>query len=339
MAHPLYLSLPALQLPSTRRTNDDIVALVRENFKGDDAQWRRVERTMRFVFNTCGTVVRHVQVDERYAAGMHASNVARSLLEEQGVAVNALDSVTYSSIVREYFEPSVATEIAWRLGVVQAACYDVVSACAGPLVAIESLRGRAAIEPSWTQGLVSTASLSEGFIGFDIQSIADLDQLAAGLTIGNGATAMLVGRTPYARGGRIVGSYSEGYPQHHPLCRAPVFGVFRSAGSALFALAELVPDHVRRACARFGWTVDEVDVFVSHQPSDRILREVALALGVPASRVPQLHSIYANTEASAVPIALRHLVDDGTIKPGMKLLLNSAAAGFTLASVGVVWEG
>ncbi len=339
MPENLYLSLPAVKLPSVRRTNDDVVALVHENFKGDPQQWRRVERTMRFVFNTCGTVVRHVQVDERYAAGTHASNVARVVLEEQAVAVGALDSVTYASIVREYFEPSVATEIAWRLGVQQAACYDVVSACAGPLVAIETLRGRAATDPHWKRGLVSTASLSEGFLGFDIQSIADLDELAAGLTIGNGATATLVGREPFARGGRIVGSYSEGYPGHHPLCRAPVFGVFRSAGSALFALAELVPDHVRRACARFGWAVEEVDVFVSHQPSDRILREVAQALGVPAARVPQLHSFYANTEASAVPIALRHLVDDGTIQPGMKLLLNSAAAGFTLASVGVVWEG
>lgn len=339
MSDPLYISLPTVRLPPVRRTNDDVVAMVRENFKGDAQAWRRVERTMRFVFNTCGTVVRHVQVDERYAAGTHASAVAREVLAEQGLPHTALDSVTYASIVREYFEPSVATEIAWRLGIERAACYDVVSACAGPLVAIETLRGRAATDPDWKQGLVSTASLSEGFLGFDIQSIADLDELAAGLTIGNGATATLVGRAPFERGGRVVGTYSEGYPGHHPLCRAPVFGVFRSAGSALFALAELVPDHVRRACRRFGWTVDEVDVFVSHQPSDRILREVAQALGVPPARVPQLHAFYANTEASAVPIALRHLVDDGTIKPGMKLLLNSAAAGFTLASVGVVWEG
>jgi 3-oxoacyl-[acyl-carrier-protein] synthase III len=55
--------------------------------------------------------------------------------------------------------------------------------------------------------------------------------------------------------------------------------------------------------------------------------------------VPQLHGVHANTEASAVPLALRTLFDAGRLKAGMKILLGSAAAGFTMASALVEWEG
>ena len=333
----LYLSIPRVNVPASRVTNDDVVARVQANFRGDDATWRRIERTIRFVFTTCGTKVRYAQLEQPHAAGTHAANVAAELLAEHGLSGHEVDALVYASIVREYFEPAVATEVAWRLGANRALAFDVVAACAGPIVAIDTLRGRAVLDPDWQVAVVSTASLNDGFIGFDIQDPAQLDVLAAGLTIGQAMTATLVGRKPFAHGGRIVGSYVEGAPGHHPLCQAPLFGVFRSAGSALFALAELVPGHVERACARVGWKVGEVDMFVFHQPSDRILREIAGNMGVQRDRMPGLHHLYGNTEASAVPLTLRHLADEGRLRPGMKVLLGSAAAGFIIGTVAVEW--
>jgi 3-oxoacyl-[acyl-carrier-protein] synthase-3 len=241
--------------------------------------------------------------------------------------------------VREYFEPAVATEVAWRLGAGRALAFDVVAACAGPLVAIDTLRGRAATDPDWDLAVVSTASLNDGFIGFNIQDPDELDELAAGLTIGQATTATLIGRRPFANGGRILGSFIEGVPSYHSLCKAPLFGVFRSAGTAMFALAALVPSHVERACARVGWKVSDVDLFVFHQPSDRILREVAKAMGIPRERMPGLHHVYGNTEASAVPLTLRHVANAGGLRPGMKILMGSAAAGFTIGTVAVEWMG
>lgn len=338
-APELYISLPTAVVPPVPVSNDEVIARVRANFRGDETTWRRIERTIRFVFTTCGTKVRYAQLDQPQAAGTHAARTAAALLAENGLGSDQIDALVYASIVREYFEPAVATEVAWRLGANRALAFDVVAACAGPIVAIDTLRGRAVIDPDWQIAVVSTASLNDGFIGFDIQDPAQLDVLAAGLTIGQAMTATLVGRKPFAHGGRIIGSYLEGVPLHHPLCQAPVFGVFRSAGSALFALAELVPGHIERACARVGWKVNEVDLFIFHQPSDRILREIAANMGIERDRMPGLHHIYGNTEASAVPLTLRHVADTGRLRPGMKLLLGSAAAGFIIGTVAVEWLG
>ena len=298
-----------------------------------------MERAIRLVFQSCGTTVRYLETEAPNAPGLAAAAQVAAVLAQEGIAADTLDSVVYGSIARTVFEPAMAAEVAARIGANHALAYDVVAACAGPMVAIETLVGKAAIDPTWRLGAIATASLSEGHVSHDIQRIGDLDTLAAGLTIGNAATGWLLGRTPFRHGGRLVGTHTTGASANHNLCRVPTDGPFQSSRQTLVTLAEMVPAHVHTVTARAGWRVDEVDRFVFHQPSDRVLRGVARALGVPAERVPQLHGLHANTEASAVPLALRHLHDQGELRPGMKLLLGSAAAGFVIASALVIWEG
>lgn len=335
----LYLSLPAAHLPGVALTNADVVERVRAAYTGEPSEWRSLERAIRLVFQSCGTTVRYMETLEPAAPGLHAARQVEAVLRENGVEASSLDTVVYGSIARTVFEPATAAEVAARVGADRALAYDVVAACAGPLVALETLVGKAAIDPTWQRGVLATASLSEGHLRFDIQRVAELDTLAAGLTIGNASTGWLVGRTPFRHGGRIVVTHTQGASQGHTLCSVPTNGPFQSSRATILNLAAMVPEHVQTLAARGGWSVSDIDLFVFHQPSDRVLRGVARALGVDPARVPQLHQLHANTEASAVPLALRHLHDTGQLRPGMKLLLGSAAAGFTIASALVEWEG
>ncbi len=336
---PVYLSLPAANLPPAVVPNEAVIERVRARFRGGALQWKALERALRLVFQSCGTTVRHQETAEPAAPGLHAANRAADVLREQELRADALDTVVYGSIARTVFEPATACEVAARIGAHRALAFDVVAACAGPLVAVEQLLGKAAIDPSWRLGVITSASLSEGHLSYDIQVLDDLETLAAGLTIGNASTAMLMGRRPFRHGGRIVATHTQGQSAQHALCQVPTNGPFLSSRATLVQLAALVPQHVEAVTRRAGWAIRDVDLFVFHQPSDRVLRGVARTLGVPADRVPQLHGLHANTEASAVPLALRTLHDTGRLRPGMKLLLGSAAAGFTMASVLVEWEG
>lgn len=335
---PVYLSLPAARLPSTVVTNAQVVERVREGFRGSALEWKAVERGIRMVFAATGTQVRHVETEEPRAPGLHAASRLREVLAEMGREARELDTVIYGSIARTVFEPAMACEVAARVGATNALAYDVVAACAGPILALEAVVGKAAIDPDWRLGAIVSASLSEGFLSYDIPRLSALDTLAAGLTIGNASTALLVGREPFRHGGRILATHTSGATQHHDLCRVPTSGVFQSSRETIVGLAAMVPDHVRTLLTRTGVAVGDVDLFVLHQPSDRVLRGVARALGVPPERVPQLHHRHANTEASSVPLALRTLHDEGRLRPGMRILIGSAAAGFTLASALVQWE-
>ncbi len=336
---PVYLSLPSVDLPGLGVSNAEVVERVRAGFRGGPLEWRALERGIRLVFQSCGTTVRYMESEAPTAPGLHAARRLTAVLAENGVHPSALHTVIYGSIARTVFEPATACEVASRAGAHHALAFDIVAACAGPMVAIETLFGKAAIDPRWQMGAIVTASLSEGHLSYDIQRLADLETLAAGLTIGNASTGWLVGRRPFAHGGRVVATHTQGDSQHHALCSVPTNGPFQSARATLMNLSALVPDHIHTVCERAGWRVADIDRFVFHQPSDRVLRGVAKALGVPAERVPQLHGVHANTEASAVPVSLRHLYDRGDLRPGMKLLLGSAAAGFTIASALVEWEG
>jgi 3-oxoacyl-[acyl-carrier-protein] synthase III len=336
---PVYLSLPAVNLPAAAVPNAVVLERIRAQFRGGSLQWKALERAVRLVFQSCGTQVRYQETAHPTSPGLHAANRAADVLRENALEADSLDTVVYGSIARTVFEPATACEVAARIGATRALAFDVVAACAGPLVAVEQLLGKAAIDPGWQLGVITSASLSEGHLSYDIQGLEDLETLAAGLTIGNASTALLLGRHPFHHGGRLVATHTQGRSAHHALCQVPTNGPFLSSRATLVQLAALVPQHVQAVTERAGWRISDVDLFVFHQPSDRVLRGVARGLGVPAERVPQLHGLHANTEASAVPLALRTLHDQGKLKRGMKILLGSAAAGFTMASALVEWEG
>lgn len=337
----VYLSVPSARLPSRAYRNEDLLERVRGNFRGEPGEWRRVESRIRSLWRICGTDVRYIDELTPSPLAGHAAAVATECLAANGLGAADLDVMLYGSIAREYFEPATAAEVAARIGAERALPIDVTSACAGSVLAVQSFIGRAAFDPDVRLGLVTTATYTfpTGQIRYDLQNVADIDLYGAGLTLGHAATAMALSTTPLPNSGRIVGALAEGLPAHHGLCRAPVNGYFMSQGAEIFALSRHVPAHVRRMLARVGWTPGDVDLFVSHQPSNHVLANIARQLEVPTERIPALHGLYGNTADSAVPLALWHLQREGRLFPGAKLVLSTAASGFVMASLAVEWGG
>lgn len=334
-----WIGLPVARTPGRLVRNEELLDRVRASFRGQPEDLERVLRRLRSLFRICGSEQRWLEEEAPLPLAGHAAGVGTEALAAAGMSPEQLDFVIYGSIAREYYEPATASEVAARMGAWRAMPLDITSACAGSLLAAQDLLGRMAMDDDIRAGLVCTSTMTAGHITYDIPTPEALADLGAGLTIGNATTAFLVTRDRPALGGRVVGCFAEGMPRHHDLCRAPIEGHFMSKGVEIFALAQHLPGHVRRLCAKIGWTPADVDVYVSHQPSNRVLFEIARALEVPQERIPQLHGIYGNTAASAVPLTLRHLHDHGVIRPGQKLLLAGAASGFVMASIAVEWEG
>ena len=59
MTPPLYLSRPALRVPTTILSNDDVKARVAAHFTGDEAQWPLVELGMELIFGASQSAHRH----------------------------------------------------------------------------------------------------------------------------------------------------------------------------------------------------------------------------------------------------------------------------------------
>ena len=93
----------------------------------------------------------------------------------------------------------------------------------------------------------------------------------------------------------------------------------------------------RRILERNNLTADDLDLFVPHQASGRIILAAAEKLGLPRDKVVINIDRFGNTTAGTIPLALNDAVESGRLKKGDLILLTSVGAGFTVGSVLVRW--
>jgi 3-oxoacyl-[acyl-carrier-protein] synthase III len=334
-----YFSRPAVLTPDTALDNDDVVARVREAFRGPASEWGSVEQSIRYVFDRCNTQVRYVEPDFSLSPGEFAARAATACLWQNGVEASEIDLLVYGGIAREAFEPATAAEVAGRLGATPLHAFDVTCACAGLVEALHVVTAYFALHSELRTALICAGELMRDHISCDIQSVQDVAVRAAGLTLGNAAAALLVTREPLPAGGaRLMGFRHKTLSEHYGLCTAPVDGPFVSQSKELFALAVHVPPEIRSLVDAAGWSPQDVDHYVFHQPSEAILERVFDGLGArPEARV-HTHSLFGNTASTAWAVALDHRLKHSSVDSGDKIVIASAASGFTIAAAAAVWH-
>ena len=198
----------------------------------------------------CNTQVRYVDPDQTLSPGEFASRAATACLFENGVDASEIDLLVYGGIARENFEPATAAEVAGRLGARPLHAFDVTCACAGLVEAIHVVAGYFALHPEIKTALVCAGELWRDRVTYDLQTLDDVANLAAGLTLGNAAAAFLVTRESLPAGSaRLLGFQHKTLAEHYDLCSAPIDGHFVSRSKELFALAVHVPGEVQRLLA------------------------------------------------------------------------------------------
>jgi len=335
----IHFSRPAIVMPDEAVDNDAVLKRVRESFRGAAADWEPVEQGIRYVFERCNTQVRYVEPDAMLSPGEFASRAATSCLWQNGIEASEVDLLVYGGIAREAFEPATASEVAGRLGAKPLHAIDVTCACAGLVEALHVVAGYFALHEELTTALVCAGELMRDHISYDIQSVEDVATRAAGLTLGNAAAAILVTREPLPGGSaRLVDIRHKTLSQHYDLCTAPIDGHFMSRSKELFALAVHVPPEVRGLIDFAGWSPTDVDHYILHQPSEAILKRVFGELGARPEACVHTHSLFGNTASTSWAVALDHRLKHGTVTNGDKLVIASAASGFTIACAAAVWE-
>jgi 3-oxoacyl-[acyl-carrier-protein] synthase III len=336
----LYFSRPATVLPDLAVDNDTVLARVKESFGGSANEWEMVEAGVRYVFDRCNTHVRYYESDDKIASpGEWAARAAAACLEENGVAAGDIDLVIYGGVARDAFEPATATEVAGRIGATPAITFDVTCACAGLIEALHVAAGYFAIHDDIDTALICAGEITRDRITFDMQTAEELMVGVAGLTIGNGAAALLITRKALPLGGaRLEQITHKSLPENWGLCRAPVDGHFMSQSKELFALSVHVVPLVRDLLTKSNWTPQEIDHYAFHQPSEAVLKKIFGELDAKPEAGIFTHSLYGNTASTAWAFALDHRLRSGDVAAGDKIVIGSAAAGFTMVAASAEWE-
>jgi 3-oxoacyl-[acyl-carrier-protein] synthase-3 len=301
-------------------TNDDLSQLV------DTSDEWIMERT--------GIRERRIASDEQALSDLTLP-AARQALEQAGSDGTDIDLVIVATVTPDMMFPSTSALLADQLGARDAAAYDLSAGCTGFMYAIAQGYGMIAA------GLSHRALV----VGGDLLSrILDWSDRSTVVLFGDGAGAVVLERSDEAgflafelgadgAGGEhlwLPGSGSRRFEDPEQFVKMNGREVFKFATRVLVQSAEAV-------LARYGATIEDVDVYVPHQANVRIIDHATKKLGIPSDRVVTNVDRYGNTSSGSIPLALAEAQADGRLQPGNLVLMTGMGAGLTWGSALMRW--
>jgi 3-oxoacyl-[acyl-carrier-protein] synthase-3 len=284
--------------------------------------------------------------ERRHAAPEEATSdlavrAATDALNRAGALPAPVGLFLLATSTPDHLLPPTAPLVAHRLGLTACGALDITSACTGFLAAL-------ALGHSYC--LAQRCSVL--IVGANVLSrrVNPADPTTAAL-FADGAGALILG--PASEESVLalhLGADGTGYDQilipaggsRTPLTPEAVAGgahlmhmtrgpdLYRTAVHAMVRAGTTVLD-------RAGLTAADVDWWVPHQASTRIIRDSGARLGISADRAVCVVGTVGNTSAASIPLALALASLDGRIRPGQRLLLTAVGAGVSEAGAVIQW--
>jgi len=305
-------------LPPQSITND---ALIAQHGLDSSNEW--IERRT-------GILKRHVAEGEKTSD--LATKAAQEALKNAGLTAKDIDAVIVATTTPDDTLPSTAAKVQANLGIDRGFAFDVQAVCSG------FVYGLTIADNFIRLGQVRHALV----IGAEtLSTILDWKDRSTCFLFGDGAGAVVLGLkegqgTTNDQG--ILGTVLHCDGRHYDILKTDDAGFVRMDGKEVF----------RHAVTNLSAVVDEVltmtklkpeqiDWFVPHQANLRIIEGLSKKLALPPERVVVTIEGHANTSAASIPLALSAAVNDGRIKRGQLILLDTMGAGFTWGAAVARW--
>ena len=300
-------------LPSRTVTNEDMC--------------RMVETTDEWIFTRTGIRSRYYCQGERGAD--LAEGAARQALERSGLSPEDIGVCLVSTFTPDFATPSTACQLQKRLGLREdTICFDLNAACAGFLYGMRTAHALLADSPRPYALLVGCEVISR---------VADQNDRSTFILFGDGAGAAVIRRREDAEWHTVAGTRGDWDTIHCP-GPGPAPAQLYMDGRAVFRFAvEVLESSIHQLLEAEGCSLNDLDWVVCHQANGRILDHVSKHLGAREGLFYKNMERYGNTSAASIPMALDELVQDGKLKPGMRVLTVGFGGGLTCAGALFRW--
>lgn len=288
-----------------------------------------------------GVVQRHIA-----PVGMATSELATEAGQRalKSAGLDSVDVLILATSTPDRYCPATAPEVAARLGLESIAAFDTGAVCAGFVYGLANGAGLIAA------GIAELVLV----IGADVFSrFLNPGDRATRAIFGDGAGAVVLraGRPeePGALGPFVLGSDGRGADlvlipaggskqpyRGHGTVESDHYLVME--GQAVYRRAvEIMTKSTTQVLELAQWPVSAVDWLVCHQANLRIVKSVALRLGIPAERCLTNIAEVGNTAAASIPLVLAHGMESGALRPGNRVAISSFGAGFAWGSTVLRW--
>ncbi len=293
----------------------------------------------KWIYENLGIRERRITKDETtsdlaYKAGLAA-------IEDASLLPGDIDLIILATATADRLAPSCACFVQEKLGAKNAVAFDISAVCSGALFATST----------GTQYIKSGMYKNVLVIGADtFSNIIDWSRRDA-VFFGDGAGAIVLSDTEEDKGFIDFLLYTDGTGKEH--FTIPAGGsekpssiesvetgqhYFQMNGQEVYKTAiDLVPKCISEILKKNNRTVDEIKFLLPHQPSIKILQEVAKRVNMPFEKVKTNMDRYANTSGGTIPIILDETKKNNEFKEGDLLLFAAIGAGWTWGTALYKW--
>ncbi|MBF7095932.1 ketoacyl-ACP synthase III [Alkalibacter sp. M17DMB] len=302
-------------------TNDDLSKIVETNDEWISSRTGISRRQITFDEST---------TDLAYRASVDAIN-------KSGIDKNTIDLIIVATISPDFFMPSTASMLQYRLGLNEnnVTAFDLNAACTGLIYAIQV-----------ADKFIKSGSVRRALVvgSETLSRTIDWNDRGTCVLFGDGAGALLLERSDSgimadytnSRGDAEMNLVLPALPLDSPFSSkldSPPSKMTMNGGEifkfATFAIKDTIDNLLRSSRIE----IEDISLVIPHQANGRIISKVSKLTKIPLEKFYLNLSKYGNTSSASIGLALAEAMEDGLIKKGDKVLLVGFGGGLTWGGV------
>lgn len=305
-----------------------------ERYGMDIDSFLAAERNIRF---------RHFMAEDQATSDLIVP-AAQEALENARLAPEDLDLIIVSTDTPDYISPSTASVVQHKLGASGAGTFDINTACAGFVTALDMAGKYIAADDQYDAILVVGAYGMSKFFDWDDFKRTSLFADGAGAAIVRPAGASDRGllRSKLYAEGRFhdhMGIYAGG-------TFAPASGETLAAKDTKLRFAKPFPPEtnivhwprmIRETIEPLGWSADDVDHFFFTQINIGSINAVLDELDQPHEKSHNVMDRFAYTGSACIPMALADAAREHKLEAGQKVVFMGSGGGMAMACAAMFW--
>jgi 3-oxoacyl-[acyl-carrier-protein] synthase-3 len=288
-----------------------------------------------------GIKERHVMAEDETTSDlcMHAANQA---LERARIDAAEIDLLIVATDTPDYFSPATANVVQHKIGAVNAGTFDVNSACAGWVTALDTAARYIMTDEEINHILVVGAYGMSRFVDYTDHYTCTL------FADGAGAVVVGAGDEPgFLAGKRLArGDFYDALGIYTGAVACPVTPVDENGGvprvqfvrkfPATFN-SENWPPLIKGTAEKAGLTLDEIDFYLFTQLKLNTIKMILEIIDQPLEKTHWIMDKWGYTGSACIPMALDDAIESGVgPKPGDNVLFIASGGGISMACT--VWK-
>jgi 3-oxoacyl-[acyl-carrier-protein] synthase III len=268
---------------------------------------------------------------------------AEAALKNAGISAKDLDLIIVATDTPDYLSPSTASVVSYKMGATKAGTFDLNTACAGFVTALDVAQRYIKTDEHFNHILVVGAYAMSKWLNFDDYKIASL--------FADGAGAAVVSATKDTKGFITSTFYTDG--QYHDYMGIYAGGSYKpmthdvlEKKEHLLAFPKRIPPETNGIhwprltnliLDRIGKRPNEVAQYFITQFNVQSIYETMDKLNLPREKSHYIMDRYGYTGSASIGMCLADAVAQHKLKKGDLVVMLGSGGGMSMAALALEW--